>query len=154
MPDEQPKSERMTEEQKAQSLAYLRSGLIKEERRNSQVIPLPEEAAPLPPKVAAPLPPSVIAPSPAISHEGPKRWSGGTGGIVLTLVAGCLVIGVTFLFRFLTGGGLPTAGDFKLAGIGLLAIWFLTTLDAREERQEEHFEAIERELAEIKRKLK
>jgi hypothetical protein len=59
-----------------------------------------------------------------------------------------------FLFQFLTGGGLPTAGDFKLAGIGLLAIWFLTTLDAREERQEEHFEAIERELAEIKRKLK
>jgi hypothetical protein len=59
MPDEQPKSERMTEEQKAQSLAYLRSVLIEEERRNSQVIPLPEEAVPLPPPVAMPIPPSV-----------------------------------------------------------------------------------------------
>ena len=153
MPDVQPKSERMTEEQKSRSLGYLRSVLIEEERRNSQVIPLPEEAAPLPPKVAMPIPPSVPQPSVAPSQKRPERWRRGKTGIALTLVAGCLVIGVMFLFQFLTGGGLPTAGDFKLAGIGLLAIWFLTTLDAREERQDEHFEAIERELAGIKKKL-
>ena len=53
----------MTEEQKDRSLRYLRKVLIEEERRNSQVIPLPEEAAPLPPKVAMPIPPSVPQPS-------------------------------------------------------------------------------------------
>ncbi|MGA2896494.1 MAG: hypothetical protein ABSE27_02710 [Acidobacteriaceae bacterium] len=145
MPDDQPKPEKLSQERKDADLRYLRKVLEREEREKSQVIPLPEEVAPLSPPV--------IAPIPVVSQEGPKRWAGGTRGIVLALVMGCLVIGAWFLFRFLTGDGLPTSGDFKLAGIGLLAIWFLTTLDAREERQREHFEAIERELAEIKRSL-
>jgi hypothetical protein len=43
----------LTEEQKARELGYLRKVLIEEERRNSQVILLPEDVVPLPPAVAA-----------------------------------------------------------------------------------------------------
>ena len=39
MPDEQPKPELLTEEQKARLLAYLRKELEREEREWSQVVP-------------------------------------------------------------------------------------------------------------------
>ena len=39
MPDEPAKSERLTEEQKARLLPYLRNVLEREEREKSQVVP-------------------------------------------------------------------------------------------------------------------
>lgn len=148
MPNEQPKSERLTEEQKARDLGYLRKVLIEEERRNSQVIPLPEEAVPLPPPVAASLPPPVSAPIPVAIRRTHRNT------VFLNVIVGCIVIPVFFLINFFVWGEVPSPSDFKLAAAALLVLWFLASLDARERRQEEHFETIERELAEIKRKLR
>jgi hypothetical protein len=140
MPDNQPKPEPLTEEQKARDLGYLRKVLVEEERRNSQVIPLPEDAAPL-------SPPVVTVPSPAIPHEKPERWTRSTTGILLTLVVGCLVVGADFLFRFLTGDGPPTSGDLKLAGAGLLVVWIMAVLNARFDEMRTRLDAIEKRLS-------
>lgn len=145
MPDEQPKSERMTEEQKSRSLGYLRSVLIEEERRNSQVIPLPEEVAPLPPPVAAP--------SPATSHETSERWTRSNTVTLIVFVGGCFAIGAFFFINFLMSGEIPTSHDRWMAAGALFVLMFVRSLETREERQREHFETIERELAEIKSSL-
>jgi hypothetical protein len=130
----------LTEEQKARELGYLRKVLIEEERRNSQVIPLPEDVAPL-------SPPVVAVPSPAIPHEKPERWTRSDTGIMLTLVVGCLAIGVFFLFRFVTGDGPPTSGDLKLAGAGLLVVWVMAVLNARFDEIKARLDAIEKRLS-------
>jgi hypothetical protein len=46
MPDEQPKSEKLSQERKLADLRYLRKVLEREEREKSQVLPLDSPSVP------------------------------------------------------------------------------------------------------------
>jgi hypothetical protein len=121
------------------TLRYLHDELVAEERRNSQVIPLPEESALLPPPVVAPI------------LTATRKMARNT--VFLNLIVGCIAIAGFFLINFFVWGESPSHTDIRLAVGALLVLWYLSTLDARERRQQDRFDTIERDLAEIKRKL-